>query len=1095
MKKSLLVPAAVFVSFSLIASAVHAEALYFFNNGSWNSVGNWYVPDPAHPGQYTLAGHIPNPSGGDDVTIDGTCDATGVTASLKSLTIWQGNTSVTGGNFDVGTLNFVLQTGFGGSGSTNGMTSSHVNVRASGSVNFADTGTFMTDCVLTLQGGSFANVTIGPTFSGTTIFNEGSFVIQGKTSGANTVFFLGSNNRFDNIGDIRGNGAMSAITAGSHNLILNNSGTIAAYAGGTLFINGIIDWTAEDAGHDGSFYPVTNDAAINITGPFVVPANTTTYFKGPGIVNTLGSLTVNGTLQVGVPASGPVTASRNTVAESTPAEPGHGVISGSATCNGTGIANVTGVGEVDMVSLVANGFSVMVKKGGKFHLRGPHSDSTDVFNWIKGSLDNHGAVTWQVGQVNVGNITITNEADGVVNSGTAGFVGNGGVRIDNIGNWFAMASTKTNPFPGNSGITDSAPVYNNIGKTTISGDGFWSVTGGTSSGGWTVQELQTALRFATNPSNLNTGTTFAGAGSVIVQAHGGIVVNGGITVPRLKLDGDGIIDGPDALSIMNGFDFDGGTIKGTGSLTFGPECDAVIQASFDKAIEQRTINNNGAIVWMAGSSGISASNGAIINNLSGGTFDILNDSALGGTLENTPTFNNLVGATFRKSGGTGTSTIGINFNTSGTVDLKSGTCNFYNFTQLDGTTILDGGNLGNVGGTPLLFKAGNCNGTATVNGDMTIGSAVSKIQMNLGPGFSPGKITINGNYTQLKSGTLDIEVAGLKTPGVNYDRLVVTGTATLGGTLHVTDINGFKPGPNDTVVPLTAGSISGKFDSTNAQVNYGSTSLTVAALPTAAAQLLNISTRMKVLTGTNVLIGGFIVTGTDAKKVLVRGLGPSLPVGDALADPTLELHDSSKTLASNNNWKDTQQAEIQATTIPPGNELESALIQIVPANTARYTAILAGKDGGTGIGLVEIYDLALGVNSKLANISTRGFVDTGDNVMIGGLILGPGTNRAAKVLARAIGPSLSKAGVADPLQDPSLELHDKNGAVIASNDNWKVSDSGGSQQSEIEATTIPPTDDRESALVRTLVPGSYTAIVRGKNNSTGVALVELYNLQ
>lgn len=250
-------------------------------------------------------------------------------------------------------------------------------------------------------------------------------------------------------------------------------------------------------------------------------------------------------------------------------------------------------------------------------------------------------------------------------------------------------------------------------------------------------------------------------------------------------------------------------------------------------------------------------------------------------------------------------------------------------------------------------------------------------------------------------------------------------------------------------------------------------------------QLLNISTRMEVLTGSNVLIGGFIITGMDAKKVLVRGLGPSLPVNGALADPTLELHDSTKTLATNDNWKDTQQTEIQATGIPPSSDLESAIVATLPAN-AGYTAILAGKNGGMGIGLVEVYDLTTNVNSQLANISTRGFVDTEDNVMIGGFIAG---NGIAKVLVRAIGPSLTAAGVQGALQDPTLELHDASGAIIQTNDNWKDT-----QQAEIQATGVPPTDDTESALVRTLAPGNYTAVVRGKNNTTGVALVEVYNL-
>lgn len=159
-----------------------------------------------------------------------------------------------------------------------------------------------------------------------------------------------------------------------------------------------------------------------------------------------------------------------------------------------------------------------------------------------------------------------------------------------------------------------------------------------------------------------------------------------------------------------------------------------------------------------------------------------------------------------------------------------------------------------------------------------------------------------------------------------------------------------------------------------------------------------------------------------------------------------------------------------------------------------YTVILAGKDAGTGVGLVEIYDLGQGANSKLANISTRGFVDTDNNVMIGGFIIGGASGGTARVIVRALGPSLTASGVAGALGNPTLELHDASGTTIAFNDNWKTLPDGSSQQLEIEATGIPPTNDFESALLQTLPAGNYTAIVRGTNGTTGVGLVEAYNL-
>ena len=262
-----------------------------------------------------------------------------------------------------------------------------------------------------------------------------------------------------------------------------------------------------------------------------------------------------------------------------------------------------------------------------------------------------------------------------------------------------------------------------------------------------------------------------------------------------------------------------------------------------------------------------------------------------------------------------------------------------------------------------------------------------------------------------------------------------------------------------------------------------------------ARNLLNISTRSQVLTDNKVLIGGFIITGTAPKRVIIRGIGPSLNgVGVTLQDPMLELHQGIVTIAFNDDWRE-HQAEVQATTIPPTNDLESAIVATLAPGA--YTAILQGKNNGTGVGVVEVYDLDQTATSKLANISTRAFVDTGNNVMIGGLIVsgGVGGGGTARVILRAIGPSLSASGVQGALQDPNLELHDASGATVAANDNWKLRPDGSSQQGEIEATGVPPTNDAESALVQTLAPGNYTAIVRGTGTTSGIAVVEAYTLQ
>ena len=274
-----------------------------------------------------------------------------------------------------------------------------------------------------------------------------------------------------------------------------------------------------------------------------------------------------------------------------------------------------------------------------------------------------------------------------------------------------------------------------------------------------------------------------------------------------------------------------------------------------------------------------------------------------------------------------------------------------------------------------------------------------------------------------------------------------------------------------------------------------SVSPTPTATPTSTAaplQLLNISTRLYVQTGENVLIGGIIITGAEPKKVILRAIGPSLGaqgVEGALQDPVLELFDGSgEPVTSNDNWRDTDAFEIHASTIPPNHDAESAIVRMLPPGN--YTAVVSGKNGATGIGLVEVYDLAGSAASQLANISSRGFVETGDNAVIGGFIAGGlDGRRPAKVVIRALGPSLGDQGVSGALADPTLELIDANGSTVRANDDWK-----GDQLIELEALGLQPTHDAESALIATLPSGNYTAVVRGSSDATGVGLVEVYNV-
>jgi hypothetical protein len=269
----------------------------------------------------------------------------------------------------------------------------------------------------------------------------------------------------------------------------------------------------------------------------------------------------------------------------------------------------------------------------------------------------------------------------------------------------------------------------------------------------------------------------------------------------------------------------------------------------------------------------------------------------------------------------------------------------------------------------------------------------------------------------------------------------------------------------------------------------------------------NISSRAFVQTGDKVIIGGFIVQGAESKRVIIRAIGPELTqygVPNALNNPTLELHDGTGALiASNDSWLHTiiggivtsnQVADIRNSGHAPGDGRESAIIADLP--TGNYTAIVRGVNNTTGVALVEVYDLRPEGDSYLSNISTRSFVQTGDDVMIGGFIIAP--TESKRVIIRAIGPELTQYGVPNALANPTLELHDAAGALIASNDNWQHTMTGGvitsDQTQAIRNSGYAPGDGRESAIVADLPPGNYTAIVRGVNNTTGVALVEVYDL-
>ena len=250
---------------------------------------------------------------------------------------------------------------------------------------------------------------------------------------------------------------------------------------------------------------------------------------------------------------------------------------------------------------------------------------------------------------------------------------------------------------------------------------------------------------------------------------------------------------------------------------------------------------------------------------------------------------------------------------------------------------------------------------------------------------------------------------------------------------------------------------------------------------------------MRVQTGDNVGVGGFIITGSAPKRVIVRAIGPTLShfnIPDVLADPVLEIHGPSGFVTiNNNNWRDTQEAEIVATGIPPTNDLESAIVATL--DPGAYTAIVKGNGNTSGIGLVEVYDLNQGVESKLANLSTRALVGTLDNIVIAGFLLSD-NGALDRVIVRGIGPRPCSGifPASAVLADPTLELRDSNGTLILANNDWQ---DDAAQAAEIAAAGLAPANTREAAIAATLPPGLYTALLVGLNNGTGIGVVEIYD--
>jgi len=449
---------------------------------------------------------------------------------------------------------------------------------------------------------------------------------------------------------------------------------------------------------------------------------------------------------------------------------------------------------------------------------------------------------------------------------------------------------------------------------------------------------------------------------------------------------------------------------------------------------------------------------------------------------------------------------------------------FRGSSTADGATLI--GNGGVDWGGSIVFNDTSTGATARVkvfdNGyldighhqsDVTLGSIEGSGNVYLGSNrLTVGTRNISTSFSGVISGTGSLAKvgSGVLTLQANNCIADTVGLVLVSGSTIKLDFTG----PPDVIASLKVNGVpqppgiygSPTSGAPNILLEFrGSGTVSVGPLST----LGNISTRAFVQTGDNVMIGGFIVQGTEPKRVIIRAIGPELThygVPDALADPTLELHDSNGALiASNDSWLHTiiggiitsdQVRDIRSSGHAPRDARESAIIAELPAGN--YTAIVRGLDDMTGVALVEVYDLSGNAGSILGNISTRSFVQTGDNVMIGGFIVA-GTE-SKRVIVRAIGPELGAPpyNIPNALANPTLELHNGAGALMASNDNWQHTIIGGiitsNQVDDIRNSDHAPRHPRESAIIATLQPGNYTAILRGVNNTTGVALVEVYDL-
>ena len=576
------------------------------------------------------------------------------------------------------------------------------------------------------------------------------------------------------------------------------------------------------------------------------------------------------------------------------------------------------------------------------------------------------------------------------------------------------------------------------------------------------------------------------------------------------LGSDGVGGGIRSAGVLTLSDCTISANQAAGSEFVGGNGGGIFNDSGTMTITRCTISNNSA-QYSTGSSGDQATiSGGGISNYSGGSLTITNSTISGNSCTVTDHFG--LNTSFGAGGGVSNSNRGSMTIRNCTISGNSGVATGFGTTMLGGGIANYGVNLQITSSTIVHNSASGDSGAlgggiyGSPNGSTRTDSSIIGLNTaSTGPDFTGAGglqslgYNIIGNNADAVISSQPTDQIG--TPVAPIDPLLAPLANNGGLTLtHALQAGSPAIDHGDPAAPPEDQRGYGRVDVPDVGAfEFGAV----------ATILRNISTRAFVQTGDNVVIGGFIVEGTEPKRVIIRAIGPELTqygVPNALANPTLELHNRTGALiASNDNWRTTiiggiitsdQVLDILRSGYAPGDGRESAIIADLPPGN--YTAIVRGVNDTTGVALAEVYDLNADTNSILGNISTRAFVQTDDNVMIGGFIVqGTATKR---VILRAIGPELAAPpfNVPDALANPTLELHDETGALIATNDNWRTTIIGGiittNQVRDIIASGLAPADGRESAIIAELPAGNYTAILRGVNNTTGVALVEAYDL-